>query len=60
MKPAVDYTVQSLLETKLSQIENYFKSDVLTYYGPIVDGNENTLLNIVETLAKTKEKKTNF
>ncbi|WP_291855130.1 hypothetical protein [Marinilabilia sp.] len=57
MKPAVDNTVQSLLQTKLSQIEDYFKSDVLTYYGPIVDGNENTLLNIVEALAKTKEKK---
>jgi hypothetical protein len=57
MKPAVDSTVQELLKKKLSEIESYFDADVLSYFGPIIDGNENTLLNIVEDLIKDPDKK---
>ena len=50
MKPPVDSSIQSLLELKLLAIEDYFVSDVFTYYGPIVDGNENIVLDIIENL----------
>lgn len=57
MKPAVDKAVVALLHSKLKKLEQSFNSDVLSYYGPILDGNENTLLNIVEDLAIDKNKK---
>jgi len=57
MKPAVDKTVQDLLKSKLNELENHFDGDVLAYFGPILDGNENTLLNIVEELVKDPNKK---
>lgn len=57
MKPAVDNTVQELLKKKLVEIETYFNTDVLSYFGPIIDGNENTLLNIVEELINDPNKK---
>lgn len=57
MKPAVDKTVQNLLKSKLKELEENFKGDVLAYFGPIIDGNENTLLQIVEELVNDPEKK---
>jgi hypothetical protein len=42
---------------KLELIENHFDSDALAYFGSIVDGNENTLLKIVEELANDSNKK---
>lgn len=51
MKPPVDTSIQKLLIEKLIEIELKFDADVLTYFGPIVDGNENIVLDIVEDLA---------
>jgi len=57
MKPAVDNIIRELLSNLLLSLEEHFDSDVLTYYGSIVDGNENTLLKIVEELSKEKSKR---
>ena len=52
MEPPVNKALKALLNSTLAELENKIDSDVLTYYGPIVDGNENALLDIVEDLAK--------
>jgi hypothetical protein len=57
MKTDVDDTVQELLTKRLMDIENHFDSDVLVYYGPILDGNENLILKIIEDLAADPGKK---
>lgn len=57
MKPPVDTSIQKLLGEKLLEIESQFQADVLTYYGPIVDGNENIVLDIIEDLAMDPDKK---
>ncbi len=57
MKPAVDSSIKNLLTDKLVLLENHFQADFLVYYGPIVDGNENVFLKIVEDIATDKEKK---
>jgi len=55
MKPSVDKTVQDLLNRFLDNLEKYFESDVLSYFGPIVDGNENTVLKLIEEIAAEKK-----
>jgi len=57
MKPAVDKTVQDLLISKLKDIENHFDCDAISYFGSIVNGNENSVLNIVEELVNDPDKK---
>jgi len=57
MKPAVDKTVQDLLISKLKDIESHFDCDAISYFGSIVDGNENSVLNIVEELVNDPDKK---
>jgi Serine dehydrogenase proteinase len=57
MKPAVDTSIQELLTTRLIEIEKHFDCDVLVYYGGILDGNENSILKIVEDLATDPNKK---
>lgn len=57
MKPAVDTLIQELLTEKLIAIENHFNCDALVYYGPILDGNENSILKIVEDIATDPNKK---
>lgn len=57
MKPAVDKTVQDLLISKLKDIENHFDCDAISYFGSIVNGNENNVLNIVEELVNDPDKK---
>lgn len=57
MKPPVDTSIQKLLAEKLIDIETEFESDVLTYFGPILDGNENIVLDIIEDLATDPNKK---
>lgn len=57
MKPPVDTSIKKLLAEKLNHIESYFSSDVFTYYGPILDGNENLVLDIIEDLADDPDKK---
>lgn len=53
----VDKAVVALLQNALSEIEKVTNSDVLSYFGPIVDGNENAFLDIIEELANDSEKK---
>lgn len=53
----VDKAVVALLQNALSEIEKVTNSDVLSYFGPIVDGNENAFLDIIEELANDSGKK---
>lgn len=53
----VDKAVALLLKNALDNLEKVTNTDVLSYYGPIVDGNENAFLDIVEDLANDKDKK---
>lgn len=57
MGSKIDTTLMTLLNETLHNLETILNSDVLCYYGPIVDGNENALLDIVEDLVETPEKK---
>ena len=52
-----DSAVKELLNQSLAKIETLLNSDVLCYFGPIADGNENFILQIVEDLAQDKNKK---
>lgn len=52
MEQPVKKTLKDLLNNTLLDLEKTLKSDVLTYYGPITDGNENVLRDIVEDIAK--------
>ena len=51
MKPSVDLSINNLLSEKLVSLETYFNADFLVYYGPIIDGNENIFLKIIEDIA---------
>lgn len=57
MKPNVHSTIKGLLNDKLSEIEKLMSADVFSYTGPIADGNENIILDIIEDLAKDSSKK---
>jgi hypothetical protein len=57
MKENVHSTIKGLLHEKLTKIEKYFKADVFSYYGQIVDGLENDILNLIEDLANDRFKK---
>ncbi|WP_281336845.1 SDH family Clp fold serine proteinase [Flavobacterium eburneipallidum] len=57
MKPAVDGTIHKLLNEKLIELEKKFDADFFVYYGPILDGNENSILRIIEDLANDADKK---
>ncbi|MBM4055487.1 MAG: serine dehydrogenasease [Planctomycetes bacterium] len=56
MKLPVDQTIHDLLTNKLKSLEKYFKSDVISYFGPIIDGNEILFMQIIEQLNKPKKK----
>ncbi len=56
MKLPVDKTIHDLLTNKLKALEKHFKSDVISYYGPIIDGNESFFLQVIEQLNTTKKK----
>lgn len=53
----VDATIKKLLQEKLKGLEDHFKGDFLSFYGPITDGLENAFLRIIEELAKEEGKK---
>ncbi len=53
----VDTSIQSLLTERLKALEKHFGADFLVYFGPIVGGNENAILSIVEDLANDPNKK---
>lgn len=57
MKLPVDQNIHILLTDKLKRIETLFGSDVISYTGPIVNGNEIIFLQIIEQLSKCDEKK---
>lgn len=57
MKTPIDASISKLLNSKLKSIEAEFNSDVLAYIGPILNGNEKVILDIVEDLAKDKYKR---
>ncbi len=59
MKP-VENRIVNLLNEKLEALEKHFDADVIAYYGPIIDGNENLLLRIVEDLAEDVNKRNNL
>lgn len=57
MELPVNKALKELLNETLDKLEKTIECDILTYYGPIVDGNENVLLDIVEELAKSENKR---
>jgi len=46
-----------LLNEKLAKLETHFNADIFCYYGALVDGLENQILNIIEELATDANKK---
>ena len=46
MKNSINEAMKGLLNATLCEIEKKFDGDVLNYYGPIIDGNENALCDI--------------
>lgn len=57
MEQPVNKALKEMLNNSLSSLEDQLDSDVLTYFGPIVDGNENAILDIVEELVNDGQKK---
>lgn len=57
MEQPVYKALKEMMNNSLSSLEQLLESDVMTYFGPIVDGNENEILDIVEDLAKDEQKK---
>lgn len=57
MRPNVHTTIRELLTEKLVNIEKQTNSDVFTYFGTIVDGNEAVILSLIEDLADDKHKR---
>ena len=53
----VDVTVKNLLNSHLADIEKCLNADVLIFFGPILEGSESFILEIIEQLAQDKEKK---
>jgi membrane-bound ClpP family serine protease len=53
----VDATIKSLLGSHLSDIEKYLNADVLLFYGPILEGSESFILEIIEQLAHDTQKR---
>lgn len=56
MEQPVNKALKDLLNKTLLDLEETLQSDVLTYYGSIMDGNENVLRDIVEDIAKDSDK----
>jgi len=57
MKPPVDDSIKKILTDKLNELSVLLDADIFTYYGQIVDGNENIILKIIEDLANSPNKK---
>lgn len=55
--PSINKALSELLNHSLIDLEKSLNSDVLTYYGPLLDGSENEILKIIEELAEDKNKK---
>ncbi|MBO4849867.1 MAG: serine dehydrogenasease [Prevotella sp.] len=57
MTNPIDKAVKDMLDKALQDLEKILESDVLCYYGSIVNGNENLILQIIEELAENPNKK---
>lgn len=57
MKSEINKYLHGLLTDGLIELEKHFDADFLVYYGPIIDGNENSFLQIIEDLANDTNKK---
>ncbi len=57
MKNSINEAMKGLLNATLCEIEKKFDGDVLNYYGPIIDGNENALCDIIEELEENGHRK---
>lgn len=57
MENLIDKALKELMAETLLALEQKTNSDVLCYYGPIADGNENMLLDIVEDLSNDHDKR---
>jgi len=57
MKPPIDDSIKKILTDKLNDLSVLLDADIFTYYGQIIDGNENIILKIIEDLAKSPDKK---
>ena len=57
MNNPIDKAIKDMLNEALTELENVLNSDVLCYFGPIANGNENMMLQIVEELAQDPNKK---
>ena len=53
MESQLENNLKSLLNSKLEALEQYLNADVLVYYGPIGNLNENVFLKIVEELVQS-------
>lgn len=57
MNNTPDSLIKKELNRQLEQLENHFKADFLTYYGPIQGGLENVFLKLIEDLAADPNKR---
>jgi len=57
MNNPIDKAIKDMLNKALAELENVLNSDVLCYFGPIANGNENMMLQIVEELAQDPNRK---
>lgn len=57
MESKIDNSVADLLKDSLLRLEGVLESDVLCFFGPIVDGQENDMLSIVESLSNDPNKR---
>lgn len=57
MENLVDKALKEMISNALLELEDIANSDVLCYSGPIVDGNENVFLDIIEELADSPDKR---
>lgn len=57
MQPNIQSTIKNILNEKLLLIEEHLDADVFSYYGNIIDGLENAILDIIEELANDENKR---
>ena len=57
MENLVDKALKEMIVNALLELEKVTDGDVLCYSGPIIDGNENIFLDIIEELAGDQDKR---
>ena len=57
MENLVDKALKEMISNTLLELERITDTDVLCYSGPIVDGNENIFLDIIDELANDPDKR---